>query len=77
MTVFVGIFAVSALELLLFYGLSRDAERHDIYLSRRTRILFLLTFTAPLVIVWYLYKRVQSNRDSQLGKNDNDESGDR
>jgi hypothetical protein len=46
-----------AFEVFLLVLLSRDAARHNIHLSRTTRILFLLSFTAPFVLVWYLVRR--------------------
>ncbi len=77
MPAFLSVLVGYGIFLLFFYWLSKDAERHNIYLSRTTKIMFLLTFTAPFVIIWYIYKRVQRDRDSQLGDIDNSENNNR
>jgi hypothetical protein len=46
--------------------ISRDAEKHNIYLSRLTKILFLLTITAQFVLIWYLIKRRKSKENSLI-----------
>jgi len=43
--------------IALLIILSKDAKKHDIYLSKNLKILFLLSFTAPFIIIWYLFKR--------------------
>jgi len=48
------------LDVCLLFLLSRDASRHDIYLSRTTKVFFLLSPTAPFVMVWYIVKRIQN-----------------
>ena len=57
--VIVAAVIVIGVDVFLLILLSRDASRHDIYLSRTTRILFLLTPTFPFVVVWYIVKRIQ------------------
>ncbi len=39
-----------AVQIFLLCLLSRDARRHEIYLSRTTRIFFIISFTAPFAL---------------------------
>jgi hypothetical protein len=59
------LFSYSVIIFLLML-ISRDAEKHDIYLSRLTKILFLLTITAPFVLIWYLIKRHKSKENVSI-----------
>jgi uncharacterized protein with PQ loop repeat len=45
------------INVFLLYLLTKDAKRYNIYLSRPVKIMFLLTFTVPFIIVWYFIKR--------------------
>jgi hypothetical protein len=70
----VAVAVAYAIEMSLLVLLSRDAARHNIQLSRTARILFLLSFTAPFVLVWYLIKRrgvrgVQTEPERTLSAN--------
>jgi hypothetical protein len=45
------------INVFLLYLLTKDAKRYNIYLSRSVKIMFMLTFTVPFIIVWYFIKR--------------------
>ncbi|MCD1656034.1 hypothetical protein K7J14_15145 [Treponema zuelzerae] len=52
-----------AIVIVLFILFSRDAEKNNITLSKTTKVLFLLTFTMPFVVIWYFIKRRKKNKE--------------
>jgi len=63
METYLGLIINYIIIFTLLFLLSKDAKRHDIYLSRTLKVLFLLTFTAPFIIIWYLVIRKNKKKE--------------